>query len=62
MLVQVRGLQKLEQAIKPGNYENLWCAGQTVELINEIKSCDVLIADLINELNEAKKNLDKMFT
>jgi len=37
MLVQVRGMQKLESSVKPGNYNNLWSAGQSVELINDIK-------------------------
>ena len=36
MLVQVRGMKKLEDAVKPGNYNNLWCAGQSVEMIHEI--------------------------
>ena len=62
MLVQLRGLKKLEQAVRPGNYNNLWCAGQTVELINEIKSCDEIIIDLIKELNDSKKTLDTFFS
>jgi nitronate monooxygenase len=50
MLVNVRGLQKLEQAVKPGNYSNLWCAGQSVEMVHDIKSCDAIINDLEKEL------------
>ncbi len=61
MLVQVRGLKKLEQAVKPGNYNNLWCAGQTVELINDIKPCKQIILDMISEMREAKNELDDLF-
>jgi nitronate monooxygenase len=36
MLVQVRGMKKLEKSVKPGNYKNLWIAGKSVEFINDI--------------------------
>lgn len=61
MLVQYRGLKKLEQAVKPGNYHNLWCAGQTVELIDEILSCDEIINKLKDETHQAKTELDTLF-
>jgi len=61
MLVQYRGLKKLEQAVKPGNYHNLWCAGQTVELIDEILSCDEIINKLKDETLQAKTELDTLF-
>lgn len=57
MLVQVRGMKRLEQAVKPGNYENLWCAGQSVELIKDIKSCEKIIADLVQETYNAWSTL-----
>ncbi len=50
MLVQVRGFKRLEKAVKPGNYENLWCAGQSSELIHEVKSCKQIIDELKNEV------------
>lgn len=59
MLVQVRGMKKLEQAVRPGNYDNLWCAGQSVELIENIKTCAQLIDDLILESNHAYEELKK---
>jgi nitronate monooxygenase len=46
MLVQIRGMKKLEQAVKPGNYNNLWCAGKSVELISDIKSCGEIITEM----------------
>lgn len=59
MLVQVRGMKKLEQAVKPGNYQQLWSAGQSVELVKEISSIEEIVNTLMNEtrlaLNAAKE-------
>lgn len=52
MWVQISGMKKLEQSVKPGNYQTLWCAGQSVELINDILSCK----DIINRMKEETKN------
>jgi nitronate monooxygenase len=49
MLVQVRGMKKLEQSILPNNYLQLWCAGKSAELINEILSCEAIIAGIKKE-------------
>ncbi len=57
MLIQIRGIKKLEEAVNPGNYNNLWCAGQTVELIHDILPCETIIANLEEELNQAWKVL-----
>jgi nitronate monooxygenase len=61
MLVQIRGLKKLEQAVKPGNYNNLWSAGQTVELIDDILSCKEIIDRIKSETYAAKQQLDQLF-
>lgn len=61
MLVQVRGMKKLEQAIKPGNYDNLWCAGKSVELVDEISDCKIIISSLKTETVEANKKLQANF-
>lgn len=53
MLVQVRGMKKLEEAIKPGNYNNLWCAGKSVALIENILPCRDIILNLENEMGES---------
>lgn len=58
-LVQLRGFKRLEKAVKPGNYDNLWCAGQSVELINEIKSCKEIIETIKNEFNQSYITFDK---
>jgi nitronate monooxygenase len=59
MLVQIKGMKKLEQAIIPGSYKTLWEAGQSVELINDIKPCKEIVEQLINETEIAIKELNK---
>lgn len=61
MLVQVRGMKKFEAAVKPGNYNNLWSAGQSVELINDIKPCKEIIDDLVREMEECRESLNSIF-
>lgn len=53
MWVQISGMKKLEKSIKPGNYQTLWCAGQSVELINDIVSCKEIIERFKHETNQA---------
>ncbi|MCK6650499.1 MAG: nitronate monooxygenase family protein [Bacteroidia bacterium] len=57
MWVQLSGMKKLEQSVKPGNYQTLWCAGQSVELISDIKSVKEIIDRLKSETNKAYENL-----
>ncbi len=59
MLVQIRGMKNLEASVKPGNYQNLWCAGESVELINEIASCGEIISRLKKETEDALSDLSK---
>jgi nitronate monooxygenase len=49
MLVQLRGMQKLEQSIKPANYQTLWCAGQSVELIDKVSTVKEVIQNYKQE-------------
>ena len=51
MLVQLRGMKKLEQSVLPNNYLQLWCAGKSVELINKVASCEEIINDIKREYN-----------
>lgn len=48
MMVQIRGLGRLSRSVKPGNYSNIWSAGQSVEMIDDIKP----IAQIVKELRE----------
>lgn len=57
MLVQVRGMKKLEQAVKPNNYQQLWTAGQSVEMVNEISSIHDIVHDLTTDM---MNTLDKL--
>jgi nitronate monooxygenase len=59
MLTQIRGMKKLEDSIKPGNYRTLWCAGKSVEMINEIQSCAMIVSKLKSEFKEASDQLRK---
>jgi nitronate monooxygenase len=62
MLVQKRGLTLLEKAIMPGNYQNLWCAGQSAELIDEILSCHEVVKRLEQEMETALQELNRSFS
>ncbi len=60
MWVQISGMKKLEAAIHPGNYNTLWIAGQSVELINDISPCKVIIERMKEETEEAYRQLGKV--
>lgn len=51
MLVQLKGMKKLEQAIKPGSYQHLWSAGQSVEMVEDIISTREIVDRLMQELH-----------
>ncbi len=61
MLVQLKGMGKFEKAVKPGNYNNLWAAGQSVELISDIISCEEIIERLSEELEASMQELTGMY-
>jgi nitronate monooxygenase len=61
MWVQLSGMKKLERSVKPGNYDTLWCAGQSVELIDDIISCTEIIKRMKEETHEAYRKLGMMF-
>ncbi len=61
MLIQRRGFNWLEDAVKPGNYNNLWCAGQTVEVINDIKPIREIIDEMVKEMNDSYLVLKDQF-
>lgn len=45
MLVQIRGMKKLEASVLPNNYQRLWCAGKSSELVHSVKSCEAIVSD-----------------
>ena len=53
MLVQARGMKKLEQSVLPNNYQRLWCAGKSSELITDILSCEEIISQIVLEYRQS---------
>lgn len=62
MLIQRRGFNWLEDAVKPGNYNNLWCAGQTVELIQKIQPIREIIEEMEKEFFDAYKKVQNQIS
>ncbi|TVR79042.1 MAG: nitronate monooxygenase [Chitinophagaceae bacterium] len=60
MLVQYRGMNWLEKSVKPGSYKNLWSAGQSVELIDEILSVDNIVQKLMLEIHQSLERLNSL--
>ena len=53
MWIQYAGMKKLEKSVMPANYKTLWCAGQSVELIDEIETTGAIVERFKNETLEA---------
>ncbi|MDF2436911.1 MAG: 2-nitropropane dioxygenase-like enzyme [Bacteroidota bacterium] len=60
MWVQLSGMKKLEKSIHPGNYQTLWCAGQSVELIDDILPCAEIIRRMKEQTFHAFEKLSKV--
>ena len=61
-LVQLRGMKRLEQSVKPGNYKNLWSAGKSCALIHDILPCSEIIHRLRRETEQVLEDLDKKYS
>lgn len=61
MLVQMRGMKKLEKSLKPGNYKNLWIAGKSVEGIDDIEPVASVIRRFKSELAAEQEKLKARF-
>lgn len=59
MLIQFKGMNKFEAAIQPGNYQNLWAAGQSVALVDDIISSEEILLRLEKELEVAMTTLQQ---
>ena len=53
MLIQTRGMKRLEKSVLPNNYQTLWCAGKSVELIDDVLPCAEIIENIKREYLEA---------
>lgn len=58
-LVQLRGMKKLEQSVLPNNYNRLWCAGKSSELIDSVLTCEEIIANIKQEYNATLQQFAK---
>ena len=57
-LVSIRGLKRLEEAVKPGNYQNLWCAGRSAELVERILPVRDIVEELAAGFDAARTRLN----
>ncbi|MBL4653663.1 MAG: nitronate monooxygenase [Flavobacteriales bacterium] len=57
MLVQFRGMKKLEQSVAGGSYKTLWVAGKSSEMVEDIRTCAEIIARLKQETFQSLDNL-----
>lgn len=60
MLIQLRGMKKLEAAVKPGNYQQLWSAGQSVEMVEDISPIHDIVNKLVQELEETLEKTSQL--
>ncbi len=56
MLVQIKGLKALEKSVKPGSYNNIWSAGQSVEFIDEVFSTEQIVEKFKLEYESVAKS------
>lgn len=59
MLVQIRGMKKLEKSVLPNNYDSLWSAGKSSELIHDIISCEEIVDRIKKEYWQSLKDLQQ---
>lgn len=57
MMVQMKGMQKLQRAITPNHYNQLWSAGQSVEMVDDILTVEEIVQRLMQEYNESLQAL-----
>jgi nitronate monooxygenase len=60
LLVQLRGMKRLENALKPASYQTLWCAGQSVEMIDEVLSVKEITEKLERETEECLERVNTL--
>lgn len=53
MLVQYRGMKKLERSVLPANYKTLWTAGKSAELIYNVAPTQQVLDELRSETHKA---------
>jgi nitronate monooxygenase len=59
-LIHLMGMNALEEAATKPTWKTVWTAGQSVGLIDDILSVNEIYHKLLNEYNEAVKNLSQL--
>ena len=60
LFVQLRGMKRLENALQPASYKTLWCAGQSVEMIDEVLSVKEITEKMERETWETLERLSQL--
>jgi nitronate monooxygenase len=60
MLTQYRGMKLLEKAAFSVTYQNVWCAGQSSELISEIKTIREILNEFVTTYQKTVDGLPKV--
>ena len=55
--LRAKGLKGLEKAAFKATYNTMWCAGQSVEMIDEIKPVSKIIETLVQEYEAGLMNI-----
>ncbi len=58
-LIHLMGMKSLEKAALNPTWRTVWCAGQTVGLVDEILSCREIVEKLVREYGETLAELQK---
>lgn len=58
-IIQIRGMKRLEKSVLPNNYQTLWCAGKSVELIDDVLPCAEIIGNIKQEYAAALEAIRK---
>lgn len=62
MWIQYMGMKKLEKSVLPADYKTLWCAGQSVELIDSIQAIQDVVRIYKEEYFEAISAFNQLNT
>lgn len=58
-LTYYKGMKLLEKAAFQATYNNVWCAGPTIEFSQKVETMKAIIENLINEFYQARLELNK---
>ena len=60
MLVQIRSMKMMEKAALSVSYKTVFCAGQTVHLIDKIESVEQIVVHFIHEYESSIQALPQI--